>query len=118
VLLGQLPVSSAFRRAQADDPEYAAAAAAMPSRKYHPPLSEWSLEAARLSDLTEQLSQVIGLLVVLNGGKPGTPYRAPRPFTAVDRLESEERVSRHDSLVAEVRAAQERYAQMRGETDG
>lgn len=110
MLVEHLPASSATVEAQLDDPEYAAwAATQKPAPPTAPRLSEWSPDVARLTDIHDRLSELIAAVIASGGGKPPRPAALPRPRTEVDRLRAKARRSRHDSLVAEVQAAQERW---------
>lgn len=64
---------------------------------------------ARLTDIHDRLSELIAAVIAAAGGKPPKPTPLPRPRTAVDRLRAQARRARHDSLVAEVTAAQQRW---------
>lgn len=114
-LLSQLPRSSRFRQAQANDEEYAelllSKFAGTPAPK-GPPLGEYTLEAELLTGIGEQLERVVQRLAWLGQDK----YRLspwPRPETAVDRLKARIAMERIDSLIDEVREAQERWSQNR-----
>lgn len=115
MLIDRLPGSSATIEAQLDDPEYAEWLAAQelpPSRG--PRLSEWTPDVARLTDIYDRLGEVVGAVIAAAGGKPPKLPPAARPRTELDRLEARARRARHVSLVAEVKAAQERRRRRMG----
>lgn len=115
LLLDGLPASSVFVEAQMDDPEVAESLAARADGPVVPPrLSEWHPDVARLTDIYDRLGEVTAAIIAGAGGKPPKMVPAPRPRTGVDRHRDAARRSRHDALVGEVKAAQERYEQAHG----
>lgn len=114
MLVNRLPGSSATVESQLDDPEYAAWVASLPEQPQRGPrVSDWTPDVARLTDIYDRLAELIGAVYASNGGKPPSISPSPRPKTAVDRLKAQAQRVRHESLVAEVQAAQERYEQAR-----
>lgn len=74
-------------------------------RDYRPPMSTWSPEVAMLADLIDVVSSLRSTLVAVNskpGSKPPavTPY--PRPGTMLEKVRREQRLRRHEELVARV----------------
>lgn len=102
---------SLYVQAQMDDPELAEFLATQPDGPPGgPALSEWTPEVAALTAILDRLGEVVSAVIAAAGGKPGKLKPSPRPRTAIDRGRAAARKARHESLVAEVMAAQERYA--------
>ncbi len=116
-LLTRLPVSSAYREAMLNDPEFAELLAAQ-SNDGPPPSpawSEYSPIAARLDGIFDRLGDVMSAVVASGGGKPPRIQPARRPVTEVDRARLRREKKAHEDLVADVKAAQERWKQARRE---
>lgn len=79
-----------------------------------PRLSEFSPEYRVLLDVFDRLGEITAAVIQSGGGKPRMPTPAPRPITALDRVIARRRRHRHESLVAEVKEAQERWAATHG----
>lgn len=115
VLIGRLPSTSATVEAQLDDPEFAEWALSQPDGGPRGPrLSEWSAEVNRLTDIHDRLGELINAVVASAGAKPKRVPPTPRPYTALDRARLSRVRGRHAELVAEVKAAQERWARTHG----
>lgn len=112
-LLSELPATSRFVEAQANDPEYAEALVArfpeQANQSRRPRLREWTPEVAVLVDIKDRLGVVAHVLQRLGGGRPPEPRSSPRPRTAIDVARAEAQMTQHKSLVAEVKAAQQRW---------
>ena len=77
-----------------------------------PALSEFTPELSMLTNMVDRLSELIAIMVKVNGGKSSvTPM--PRPLTGIDRALLLREEQHHLDLVDEVRAAQERWAAAR-----
>lgn len=114
--MNQLPRASKFREAQADD-EDLARRIVEDKPKAPPraavPLSAFTPEYELLTAAVELLQVLNANVIKLASGKPPQPRPLPRPVTAVDRLREAKRAQRIDALIAEVKQAQERWAQAR-----
>lgn len=111
-LLDRLPVASAYRQAVLDDPEVAEELAARPDRDgppASPALAEWTPEVAALTHLGDLLLLLHSDLVALAGHKPPQVKPQLRPRTGVDVARARKERQEHDSLVAEVYAAMDRW---------
>lgn len=73
-----------------------------------PSLDDWSTEAAYLAAVVDRLGEVVAAIVGSAGGKPPKIKPLPRPRTAFDRARRRRQLRAVDSLVAEVKASQER----------
>lgn len=107
-----MPSWSAFSEARLSDPEFAEQAASIldtPGPPPTPALSEFTPQVAMLADVMDRLGDVVIATIAAQGGKPPKIPPTPRPKTALDRLRAQRERERHESLVAEVRAAQERW---------
>jgi hypothetical protein len=117
LILDRLPLSSAYREAWIDDPEVAEAIASQPeppsTGRPRLPLSEYDTHASLLADVLDRLGDVVSVLMQQNGGKPPKVPPAPRPETGVERARRRLEDKRHADLVAEVKAAQERWERSR-----
>lgn len=111
-------MSSAYREAMVNDPEVAEALARAPkpTARPRPQLREFTPEVALMTAMVDRLTEVATGVVALGGAKPGKPEQLPRPETAVDRLRRELERASYRSLLAEVEAAQARWALEHGET--
>lgn len=113
VLLDHLPSWSAFSEARLSDVEFAEQVERLALETKGPPpgpaLSEFTPQVAMLADIMDRLGDVVVATISAQGGKPPEIPRTPRPRTAVDRLRAQRDRERHESLVSEVRAAQERW---------
>lgn len=119
-LLARLPAASAYRQAVLDDPEVAEMLADGRDEDGPPPappLHEWTAEVSMLAKVVDQL-QAVRIAIIANGGaKPPTFIPERRPITEVERVAVRRELRRHDDLVADVKAAQERWeANNRGES--
>lgn len=118
VLLTRLPVASAYRQAVLDDPEVAEFLASHDDEDGpppSPPLSQWTPEVAHLARISDQIQALRIAVIAGNGGKPPGFIPERRPSTGVDRLALRRELAKHDDLVAEVKAAQERWETNRRE---
>jgi hypothetical protein len=116
LLLDRLPGTSAYREALLNDPEFAEYVAAQPEIDGPPPrpaLSEYDPTRAALDDIFDRLGEVVAAVYIAAGGKAKPPPARLRPVTEVDRVRGRRERAAHDDLVAEVRAAQERWKQRR-----
>lgn len=114
LLVEHLPGSSATVEAQLDDPEYAEWVASLsdgPPRG--PKVSEWTPDVAMLTNIYDRLGELIGAVIAGAGGKPPQNRPLPRPKTEVDRFKERAARARHQSLVDEVHAAQQRWVASR-----
>lgn len=65
-------------------------------------MSEWSAEAELLSTVADRIAELIQATVASRGGKPAAYTPAPRPDTALDRARYQDRIRKHQELVARV----------------
>lgn len=97
--LSQLPRTSAYQCAIADDEELAARWASEPTPPPGPPpLREFSPEAALLADIYDLLAVLLTVTAKAAGGKPGKPKPRPRPVTAIEKARRRLRYARHSAL--------------------
>ena len=82
-----------------------------PEGKGTPRLSEYTAEVARLDVLADRLGELISVVVQVVGGKAPRIKPAPRPETAFDRVQRRRTENRIGDLIAEVEAAQQRWAE-------
>jgi hypothetical protein len=125
-ILGRLPTTSAFVKAQRLDPEVADEAVAeqqarkerdQPQRQWRPDLAEWGPTEELLATLTDRMGELETLIANLPAAmqgkkgkaKPPPPY--PRPKTAMDEADKRRRLKYFEELDADVREAQERWRQ-------
>lgn len=102
---------SALVQAQSDDPEHAEWVLSRPPEPDNgPPVADWTPDHAELVAIKDRLGEVVASIAVLAGGKYKPPPISRRPVTALDKARAAARRSRHESLVAEVKAAQARWA--------
>ena len=73
-----------------------------------PRLSEYTAEVARLDVLVDRLSERIGVVIQVAGGRAPRVRPAKRPETALSRAEKRRTEQRIGALIAEVEAAQQR----------
>ena len=103
-LIDQLPRNSRYVEAQVDDEELAAVVLAQPAeqedRPYTRRMSEWSPEVEAMAAVVDRLSEVVGVLVVANGGKPPRFKPYIRPVTAVERMRVRQQRERHEAFVS------------------
>ena len=121
MLLDRLPVNSAYREAMLDDPEVAEALANQPEANgppQPPGLQEFTPVVAVLADMRDLLQLVHSDLLASGGVKPPPFTPAPRPVTGVQRARARVERARHDELVDEVKAAQERWRARREAEEG
>lgn len=99
-----------------NDPEVAAQIAAQSSDgpPTPPAWSEYTPERAALDNILDRLGDVVAAVIGAAGAKPPKIRPATRPITEVDRARLRREKQAHDDLVAEVKAAQERYQKARG----
>lgn len=114
VILERLPVASAYRQAVLEDPEMVAEFASLDDEATGPPpgppLSEWTQEVSLLANISDQLQALrIAVIASNEGGKPPEFVPETRPITAFERARNMRDLQSHYDLVAEVRAAQERW---------
>lgn len=96
---------------QADDPEYGEWVAAQPEGPPPaPPLSEWTPDHAELVAIKDRVGELIAAVIGSAGGQMKPPPPSRRPVTAADRARAAAARRQHESLVAEVREAQERWS--------
>lgn len=122
VLIERLPLASHYWQAKAADPDYAAEVLAAEaeakkagekSPEHHPPLSEWTPEVGRLADLIDLVQSLLHVTMAANGGSPGNATPAARPRTAIDEAKRNAEQAESDSLVQEVKQAQETWLRLR-----
>lgn len=105
-------MNSAYREAMLDDPEVAEVLALQPQADgppRPPGLQEFTPVVAGLTDVRDLLQLVHRDLLASGGMKPPPFTPAPRPVTGVQRARARVERARHDELVDEVKAAQERW---------
>lgn len=107
-MIRQLPSSSRKTEAMANDDELAASFADVPVKDSGPRLSEYTPEVARLDVLVDRLSELIGVVIQVAGGRAPRVRPAKRPETALSRAEKRRTDQRIGALIAEVEAAQQR----------
>lgn len=83
-----------------------AAKAGRPQESYAPPMVQWSPEAERLDEIIDALKGLTQTLIGVNGGKAQQVKPRPRPRTAFERARMRRQFSKHEQLVARVKAAQ------------
>lgn len=115
LFLRKLSPRALVHEAMLDDPELAEYFLDAPAGSSAPRVSEYSAEVARLDLVVEHLAALTATVTAAFGGKPGRVAPQPRPETAVTRLLRERQVARHESLVDEVLAAQDRWAARMGD---
>lgn len=109
-LIRRLPPSSLTTEAMANDEELAEQLRP-PEGRGLPRLSEYTAEVARLDVLADRLGELISVVVQVVGGKAPRIKPAPRPETAFDRVLRRRTEDRIGDLIAEVEAAQQRWAE-------
>ena len=111
-LLARLPSDSHYRAAAMRDEELAEvlAAADGKSAPARVPLTELSTPVLLLMDANRRLEVLSHLLVGLAGKDAGQLTDYPLERTAAQLVDVRRSRRRHDELVAEVHAAQERWA--------
>lgn len=101
--LRHLPSTSAYSAALAEDEDLAKELLDEPETPPRPPrLTEFGPEVQALAEVRDLLAAVLTVLVKANGGKPQRPKPYPRPVTALQRLKTRMRYSRHRDLVRRV----------------
>lgn len=104
-MVDRLPRTSQFRHEYSQDDEVAEAWAEV-DEDDRPvpdiPLTEWSPEAERLSDIVDLLGEHIAVLVAVNSkdGKVKSPPAARRPKTALDRVAASAEDRSYEELMA------------------
>lgn len=103
-IIDRLPRDSAYVEAISEDDALADAmiSSEQPTDQPVRRLSDWSAEVELLTALVDRVSELIQVIVAVNGAKPSAPPTAPRPVTAFDRARDRARQRRHQSLVARV----------------
>lgn len=103
---------SALVQAQSDDPEHAEWVLAQPERPDPgPAVSDWTPDHAMLVEIRDGVAQLIAVTVATTGGKYQAPTPSRRPTTAIAKARAAQVRARHNSLVDEVKAAQQRWAE-------
>lgn len=117
VLIDWLPRHSAFMQAISDDEEFAELVLTesekrdkfdrtkQPDRR--PKISEWDLNAEKLTDIVDRLGELMQATVAAAGGKPPKVRPQPRPKTAIDKLREKRRYEHHRKVVSRVLIQQE-----------
>ncbi|MBB1153523.1 hypothetical protein [Amycolatopsis dendrobii] len=105
-MIARLPRHSHYKAAIDDDEQFAAIAAALPKPDDAPqarvPLTGYSDVVARLDNVFDAVSAVNETLIAVHTTQRSgmhRPNRAPRPETAIQRIEARQRVSRLDDIV-------------------
>lgn len=111
VLMQKLPSTSLMNEAMAQDDELAAEfiGTIEDHKDPGPRLTEYTLTVERLDVLSDQIKSLAATIISVAGGKPGQPRPAKRPETALSRARDARALARHNSLLDEVAAAQERW---------
>lgn len=109
-MIRQLPSWSLTTEAMADDDDLADMMADQPQSSSAPRVSEYTPEVARLDLLLDRVTELIGVSIQLAGGKAPRMRPAKRPETAFTRALKRRTEQRIGSLIAEVEAAQHRWA--------
>lgn len=91
--------------AQADDDELAEVVLETVTEQPEPRrrLSEWSPEVEALAAVVDRLSEVVGVLVVANGGKNPRIKPFLRPVVAADRIRSRKAREQHEHVLSLIR---------------
>lgn len=111
-LIRRLPPSSLTTEAMAEDDELADQIVDRPEQPgAGPRVSEYTAEVARLDLLADRISELIAVVVQVAGGKAPRVRPARRPETALTRAQQRRATQRVGSLIAEVEAAQQRWAE-------
>jgi len=63
------------------------------------PMTHWSPEYERLTDLFDRVGELIRAVAMAGGGKPGRVHPAPRPTTALERIRRRQARQQHRRLV-------------------
>lgn len=120
-LLRQLRLSdkSALVDAQAQDPEHAEWVLKQPAGPDRgPAVSDFTPDHAMLVEIRDGLAQLIAVTVAtVPGNKYQRPTPSKRPSTAISRARAAASKARHNSLVDEVKAAQQRWIAAHPETE-
>lgn len=103
-MIDHLPRNSALVEAQANDEEAAKAMLDAPPPESEPVVrwSDWSPEVDLLARIEDRLQDQTRAIIAVNGGKPGRFHPAPRPSSALQRLQAQDRRAQHRKLVARV----------------
>lgn len=111
-LIRKLPSTALSQEAMAQDDELAneLGDAIGNHKDTGPRLAEYTLEAQRLDEITELIQQLTATVITIVGGRPGRIRPAKRPETAFTRARDARALARHNSLLDEVAAAQERWS--------
>lgn len=108
-IIRQLPSSSRTTEAMANDDDLADSIGEQAAASNTGPrLSEYTAEVARLDVLVDRVSELIGVVIQVAGGKAPRVRPAKRPETAFSRAAKRRTDKRMGSLIAEVEAAQKR----------
>ena len=116
-LVRQLRLSdgSALVEAQANDPEHAQWVLSQPQKPPSgPAVSDWTPDHAMLVEIRDGLAQLNAIAAVIAGNKYQQPVPSRRPTTAISKARAAASKARHNSLVDEVKAAQERWVATHG----
>lgn len=111
-LTRQLRLSDGSRlvEAQAQDPEHAEWLVKQPARPDPgPAVSDFTPDHAMLVEIRDGLAQLTAIAAVIAGNKYQAPTPSRRPSTAISKARAAASKARHNSLVAEVKAAQQRW---------
>lgn len=98
-----------------DDPEFAEAVAGQVAQVGRPSWGEYDPNRAALDDIFDRIGELIAAVYDAAGGSAKPPPAKLRPVTEIDRARLRLEKQAHDDLVAEVQAAQERWAAKRRE---
>jgi len=86
-LIDMLPAACRLNEAVANDPDSAAALAAMYTdgerEPWAPRTSEWDLKATILGEVSTKLDNIAAILIKVNGGNPGDIKPFPTPRTKI-----------------------------------
>lgn len=83
-----LPRDSHYVAAVADDDEVAEQAGPQPSKRQPPPLTDWTPEVERLTNLEDLIRNLVALAnAQVSGKNPKPPKPSLRPETALQRIE-------------------------------
>lgn len=111
-IIKRFPSTSHFTAARANDDEFAEQMleAYEEAPDMGPELTDYSPVIERLDTLSDQVQDMVGVLIAVNGGKPPKVKPAKRPSTALTRAKAMQSRKRYSSLVSEVEEAQARSA--------
>jgi hypothetical protein len=102
-LIDHLPRDTAYVDAVADDELVAEAMADQPDPPVRAPrMATWSPEVELLTALLDRVAELIHVVAMTAGAKPGRRTPAPRPVTALDRVRQRRRETQHQRVVAKL----------------